>query len=67
MRPMWCCKVLSQVGWKHGALIQRLEGQRKVKSEAFYKKKACATSGNGRALTKRLFSAFQTKLIHIHI
>merc|ERR1711862_705570 len=36
------CKLgdLSQLfGWKHQALIERLEGQRKVKSEAFHKKK----------------------------
>merc|ERR1711879_77557 len=29
-----------EVGWKHSALIQRLESQRKVKSEAFYMKKS---------------------------
>ncbi|CAK9075212.1 unnamed protein product [Durusdinium trenchii] len=34
-----------EVGWKHGALIQRLESQRKVKSEAFYKKKARESEG----------------------
>ena len=33
-----------QVGWKHGALIERLETQRKVKSEAFHKKKAAIDS-----------------------
>merc|ERR1712039_889378 len=29
----------TEVGWKQDALIKRLEDQRKVKSEAFYKKK----------------------------
>merc|ERR1712106_332810 len=29
----------SQVGWKHAKLVERLEGQRKVKSSAFYAKK----------------------------
>merc|ERR1711897_69469 len=28
-----------QVGWKHQDLVERLEKQRKVKSEVFYKKK----------------------------
>ncbi|CAE8582364.1 unnamed protein product [Polarella glacialis] len=31
-----------EVGWKHGALVERLEAQRKVKSEVFYKKKVAA-------------------------
>ncbi|CAE8581681.1 unnamed protein product [Polarella glacialis] len=31
-----------KVGWKHGALVERLEAQRKVKSEVFYKKKVAA-------------------------
>merc|ERR1711874_350321 len=29
----------SQNGWKHGDLVPRLESKRKVKSDAFYKKK----------------------------
>ncbi|CAE8583925.1 unnamed protein product [Polarella glacialis] len=32
-----------EVGWKHGALVERLEAQRKVKSEVFYKKKVAAS------------------------
>ena len=43
-RQVSACKQINgntvQVGWKHGALIERLESQRKVKSEAFHKKKA---------------------------
>merc|ERR1712151_1145785 len=31
-----------EFGWKHQELINRLEGQRKVKSEAFHKKKVAA-------------------------
>jgi len=37
-----------QNGWKHAKLVERLEGQRKVKSAAFHKKKTTAT----RAFTK---------------
>merc|ERR1711957_1129722 len=33
----------SEFGWKHASLISRLEGQRKVKSEAFHKKKVAST------------------------
>merc|ERR1719145_569057 len=33
----------SEFGWKHKDLIKRLEDQRKVKSEAFHKKKTAAT------------------------
>merc|ERR1711920_264561 len=33
----------SEFGWKHKDLIQRLEAQRKVKSEAFHKKKVATT------------------------
>mmetsp|Transcript_126630 Transcript_126630/g.366548 ORF Transcript_126630/g.366548 Transcript_126630/m.366548 type:complete len:202 (+) Transcript_126630:88-693(+) len=33
----------AEFGWKHKDLIKRLEDQRKVKSEAFHKKKVAAT------------------------
>ncbi|GLD96523.1 hypothetical protein PINS_up022892 [Pythium insidiosum] len=32
-------RLASEVGWKHGELVARLEAKRKIKSEAFYKKK----------------------------
>merc|ERR1719392_405285 len=41
----------SQVGWKHQDLVERLEKQRKVKSEVFYKKKL-ATKTKKQAATK---------------
>ncbi|CAK0827724.1 unnamed protein product [Prorocentrum cordatum] len=40
-----------QVGWKHQDLVERLEKQRKVKSEVFYKKKL-ATKTKKQAATK---------------
>lgn len=32
-------QLASEVGWKHGDLVARLEAKRKLKSEAYYKKK----------------------------
>lgn len=32
-------KLASEVGWRHADLVARLEAKRKIKSEAFYKKK----------------------------
>eukprot|EP00930_Biecheleria_cincta_P070362 TRINITY_DN579_c0_g3_i1.p2 TRINITY_DN579_c0_g3~~TRINITY_DN579_c0_g3_i1.p2 ORF type:complete len:104 (+),score=20.43 TRINITY_DN579_c0_g3_i1:1-312(+) len=40
----------SEYGWKHGSLIERLETQRKVKSEAFYKKKTATKKAKSQAL-----------------
>merc|ERR1719499_784784 len=40
-----------QVGWKHQDLVERLEKQRKVKSQVFYKKKL-ATKTKKQAATK---------------
>ncbi|OQR92576.1 60S ribosomal protein L13 [Achlya hypogyna] len=32
-------KLSSEVGWRHGDLVARLEAKRKIRSEAYYKKK----------------------------
>eukprot|EP00930_Biecheleria_cincta_P070359 TRINITY_DN579_c0_g1_i2.p1 TRINITY_DN579_c0_g1~~TRINITY_DN579_c0_g1_i2.p1 ORF type:complete len:225 (+),score=44.92 TRINITY_DN579_c0_g1_i2:64-675(+) len=40
----------TEYGWKHGSLIERLESQRKVKSEAFYKKKTASKKAKSQAL-----------------
>ncbi|CAE7253807.1 unnamed protein product [Symbiodinium natans] len=44
-----------EVGWKHGALIERLESQRKVKSEAFYKKKTATLRAKNEAGFSEVF------------
>ncbi|CAJ1351088.1 unnamed protein product, partial [Effrenium voratum] len=50
-----------QVGWKHGALIERLESQRKVKSSAFYKKKTATLRAKNEAKKAVKLSADQMK------
>merc|ERR1712217_586447 len=60
------CKLgdLSQsYGWKHQDLLQRLETQRKVKSTAFYKKKAAATRAKQAAVKAAKVSAADLKVL----
>eukprot|EP00434_Breviolum_minutum_P004207 symbB.v1.2.003707.t1/scaffold209.1/size267950/5 len=52
-----------EVGWKHGALIQRLESQRKVKSEAFYKKKVATQKVRTQALKAVKLSSEEQKVL----
>eukprot|EP00434_Breviolum_minutum_P019147 symbB.v1.2.016876.t1/scaffold1300.1/size126151/13 len=52
-----------EVGWKHGALIQRLESQRKVKSEAFYKKKTATLRAKNEAKKAVKLSADEMKIL----
>ncbi|CAE7903290.1 unnamed protein product [Symbiodinium necroappetens] len=52
-----------EVGWKHGALIERLESQRKVKSEAFHKKKVAAKRARSEALKAVKLSAEDQKAL----
>eukprot|EP00439_Symbiodinium_sp_Y106_P043972 s2748_g5.t1 len=52
-----------EVGWKHGALIERLESQRKVKSEAFHKKKVAAKRARSDALKAVKLSAEDQKAL----
>ncbi|CAE7393774.1 unnamed protein product [Symbiodinium sp. CCMP2456] len=52
-----------EVGWKHGALIERLESQRKVKSEAFHKKKVAAKRARSEALKGVKLSAEDQKAL----
>jgi large subunit ribosomal protein L13Ae len=47
----------SDFGWKHAALITRLEDQRKVKSAAFHKKKVASTRARTAALKSVKVSA----------
>eukprot|EP00435_Cladocopium_sp_Y103_P031283 s615_g7.t2 len=54
---------LVMVGWKHGALIQRLESQRKVKSEAFYKKKTASLRAKNEAKKAVKLSADEMKVL----
>mmetsp|Transcript_29637 Transcript_29637/g.76928 ORF Transcript_29637/g.76928 Transcript_29637/m.76928 type:complete len:202 (-) Transcript_29637:96-701(-) len=53
----------SLFGWKHSALIERLEGQRKVKSEAFHKKKVSSTRAKSAAVKKVKVSAEDQKIL----
>eukprot|EP00933_Yihiella_yeosuensis_P061571 TRINITY_DN643_c0_g1_i1.p1 TRINITY_DN643_c0_g1~~TRINITY_DN643_c0_g1_i1.p1 ORF type:complete len:202 (+),score=58.88 TRINITY_DN643_c0_g1_i1:76-681(+) len=52
-----------EVGWKHGALIERLEAQRKVKSEVFHKKKVAATRAKKEAQKSVKVSAEDQKVL----
>jgi len=42
-------RLASEVGWKHGVLVEKLEAKRKVKSEAFYQKKKALVSAKAKA------------------
>merc|ERR1719414_2144564 len=53
----------SEFGWKHKDLIKRLEDQRKVKSEAFHKKKTAATRARTDAVKKVKVSAEDQKIL----
>eukprot|EP00440_Ansanella_granifera_P023514 gb/GFBE01025535.1/.p1 GENE.gb/GFBE01025535.1/~~gb/GFBE01025535.1/.p1 ORF type:complete len:204 (+),score=57.88 gb/GFBE01025535.1/:1-612(+) len=53
----------SEYGWKHGSLIERLEKQRKVKSEVFYKKKVAAKRAKADALKAVKLSADDQALL----
>lgn len=52
-----------EVGWKHSALVERLEAQRKVKSEAFYKKKVATSRSRQDSMKKVKLSAEQQKIL----
>merc|ERR1712187_734063 len=49
-------------GWKHQDLVQRLEGQRKVKSLAFHKKKVASTRAKQAEVKKAKVSADDQKV-----
>merc|ERR1719230_1510615 len=53
----------SEFGWKHKDLIKRLEDQRKVKSEAFHKKKVAAARTKQDAIKKVKVSAEDQKIL----
>merc|ERR1711920_724018 len=50
-------------GWKHQELLTRLEGQRKVKSAAFHKKKVATTRAKQAALKNAKVSADDQKVL----
>merc|ERR1712113_739189 len=50
-------------GWKHQDLLQRLEGQRKVKSTAFHKKKVAAGKAKQAAVKGAKVSADDLKVL----
>merc|ERR1712194_999665 len=50
-------------GWKYKDLMNRLEGQRKITSEAFYKKKMAATRARATAVKKVKVSADDQKIL----
>merc|ERR1740121_3030761 len=50
-------------GWKHKDLLERLEGQRKVKSVAFHKKKVAATRAKTAAVNSASISADDKKIL----
>jgi large subunit ribosomal protein L13Ae len=52
-----------EFGWKHQELIQRLEGQRKVKSEAFHKKKVAAQRSKAKAVKAVKVSGEDQKIL----
>merc|ERR1719510_1794161 len=52
-----------EFGWKHKDLIKRLEDQRKVKSEAFHKKKVAASRARKDAISKVKVSAEDQKIL----
>merc|ERR1711933_100282 len=53
----------SEFGWKHKDLVKRLEDQRKVKSEAFHKKKTAATWARTEAVKKVKVSAEDQQIL----
>jgi large subunit ribosomal protein L13Ae len=52
-----------EVGWKHGALVDRLESQRKVKSEVFHKKKVAAQRAKAEATKKVKLTGEEQKVL----
>merc|ERR1711972_591927 len=50
-------------GWKHQELLARLEGQRKVKSSAFHKKKVSASKAKQAAVKNAKVSAEDQKTL----
>jgi len=53
----------TEYGWKHGSLIERLEKQRKVKSEVYYKKKSAAKRAKADALKAVKLSADDSAIL----
>merc|ERR1719181_1426953 len=52
-----------EVGWKHQDLVQRLEGQRKVKSNAFFLKKKASMKARKDAVKNANVSAEEKKVL----
>merc|ERR550525_115389 len=54
-----------EYGWKHNDLVKRLEDQRKVKSDAFHKKKKAAIRAHQDALKAVKVSAEDQKILEM--
>mmetsp|Transcript_29367 Transcript_29367/g.84363 ORF Transcript_29367/g.84363 Transcript_29367/m.84363 type:complete len:202 (+) Transcript_29367:95-700(+) len=52
-----------EYGWKHQDLLARLEGQRKVRSQAFHKKKVAAKKEKNKAMEGVKISAEDQKIL----
>merc|ERR1719188_2715703 len=55
----------SEFGWKHKDLIKRLEDQRKVKSDAFHKKKVASSRSRSAAIKAVKVSAEDQKILEV--
>ncbi len=45
-------ELATQVGWKHGELVKKLEAKRKTRSAAFYKTKLALNAAKSKAASK---------------
>jgi len=52
-----------EVGWKHKDLVERLEGQRKVKSSAYFLKKKASMKARREAVKSASVSAEDKKVL----
>merc|ERR1719493_597744 len=52
-----------EVGWKHKDLVERLEGQRKVKSSAYFLKKKASMKARREAVKSASVSAEEKKIL----
>jgi large subunit ribosomal protein L13Ae len=55
-------RLATEVGWKYGDLVERLESKRKVESEAYYQTKKAAKAIREKAIKQADFSAVQPVL-----
>eukprot|EP01089_Gocevia_fonbrunei_P014322 TRINITY_DN38_c0_g1_i1.p1 TRINITY_DN38_c0_g1~~TRINITY_DN38_c0_g1_i1.p1 ORF type:complete len:207 (+),score=47.05 TRINITY_DN38_c0_g1_i1:89-709(+) len=58
-------RLSSEVGWKHQAVIEKLEARRKIKSAAFYQRKKARLRLQAKA-TSNLLKASDSKLVKVN-